>query len=137
MAQAPYRTVITHGFVVDKDTRKKVSKSAQGTYVKPMDAEHFVNKYGADIVRLWASSVEFTNEVPFSEETFSGLADAYRQFRNVLRILLANSAGAPGVDEAAARTTVDRWMLSRLQEVTATCREAYASLRFPAGFPDA
>ena len=68
---APYKTVITHGFVVDKDTRKKVSKSAQGTYAKPMDAAHFVGKYGADIVRLWASSVEFTNEVPFSEESFA------------------------------------------------------------------
>src|SRR4030095_16807469 len=50
---APYKTVITHGFVVDKDTRKKVSKSAQGTYAKPMDAQHFVGTYGADIVRLW------------------------------------------------------------------------------------
>ncbi len=44
--EAPYRTVITHGFVVDKDTRKKVSKSEQGTYAKPMNAEHFVGKYG-------------------------------------------------------------------------------------------
>ncbi|MBJ7392888.1 MAG: isoleucine--tRNA ligase, partial [Chthoniobacterales bacterium] len=88
--EAPYKTVITHGFVVDKDTRKKVSKSAQGTYAKPMDAAHFVDKYGADVVRLWASSVEFTHEVPFSEESFALLTDAYRQFRNVLRILLAN-----------------------------------------------
>ena len=88
--EAPYKTCITHGFVVDKDTRKKVSKSAQGTYVKPMDAQHFVGKYGADIVRLWASSVEFTNEVPFSEESFAVLTNAYRSFRNILRILLAN-----------------------------------------------
>src|ERR1700744_3880836 len=75
--KAPYKTVITHGFVVDKDTRKKVSKSAQGSYVKPLDADHFVNKYGADNVRLWAASVEFTNEVPFSEESFAVLTDAY------------------------------------------------------------
>ncbi|MGB8166286.1 MAG: isoleucine--tRNA ligase, partial [Chthoniobacteraceae bacterium] len=63
---APYKTVITHGFVVDKDTHKKVSKSEQGTYAKPMNAEHFVGKYGADIVRLWAASVDYQNEVPFS-----------------------------------------------------------------------
>jgi len=128
---APYKTCVTHGFVVDKDTRKKVSKSAQGTYTKPMDAAHFVNKYGADIVRLWASSVEFTNEVPFSEESFAGLADAYRQFRNVLRILLANSEGfVPAPDDFAGATLVDRWMQSRLNQVIATCREAYAAFDF-------
>ena len=55
-----------------------------------MNAEHFVGKYGADIVRLWAASVEFTNEVPFSEESFKVLTEAYRSFRNILRILLAN-----------------------------------------------
>jgi isoleucyl-tRNA synthetase len=128
---APYKTCVTHGFVVDKDTRKKVSKSAQGTYAKPMDAEHFVGKYGADIVRLWASSVEFTNEVPFSEESFALLADAYRQFRNVLRILLANSGGIPArPDDFAGVTLIDRWMHSRLQQVIATCREAYAAFDF-------
>src|SRR5207249_4132817 len=111
---------------VDKDTRKKVSKSAQGTYAKPMEADHFLNKYGADIVRLWAASVEFTNEVPFSEETFSVLTDAYRQFRNILRILLANAQ--PG--ELAGATTLDRWMLSRLQEVIESCTGAYAAYDF-------
>jgi isoleucyl-tRNA synthetase len=129
--EAPYKTCVTHGFVVDKDTRKKVSKSAQGTYTKPMDAAHFVGKYGADIVRLWASSVEFTNEVPFSEESFALLADAYRQFRNVLRILLANSDGfAPGPDDFAGATLVDQWLGSRLQEVIAVCREAYGAFDF-------
>jgi isoleucyl-tRNA synthetase len=128
---APYKTCVTHGFVVDKDTRKKVSKSAQGTYTKPMDAEHFVGKYGADIVRLWASSVEFTNEVPFSEESFALLADAYRQFRNVLRILLANSEGfAPAPDDLAGATVIDRWMRSRLQQVIEVCRDAYAAFDF-------
>ncbi len=129
--QAPYQTVITHGFVVDKDTRKKVSKSAQGTYAKPMDAQHFVDRYGADIVRLWASSVEFTNEVPFSEESFAGLTDAYRQFRNILRILLANASGSGRAwSLPRGATTIDRWMLSRLQTVVATCREAYTAFDF-------
>lgn len=128
---APYRSVITHGFVLDKDTRKKVSKSAQGTYSKPMDAAHFVGKYGADIVRLWVSSVEFTNEVPFSEESFSLLGDAYRQFRNVLRILLANLHDLPaGYDSLDGATTVDLWALSRLQHVIAVCREGYEAYDF-------
>jgi isoleucyl-tRNA synthetase len=96
-----------------------------------MDAEHFVSKYGADIVRLWASSVEFTNEVPFSEESFAVLTDAYRQFRNILRILLANlSDYTPNPEALANATTLDRWMLSRTQGVIATCREAYEAFDF-------
>ncbi len=129
--QAPYETVITHGFVVDKDTRKKVSKSEQGTYAKPMNAEHFVGKYGADIVRLWAASVEFTNEVPFSEESFAVLTDAYRQFRNILRILLANlSDYTPTANALEGATLLDRWMLSRLQGVIAACTAAYETYDF-------
>ena len=142
--RAPYKTVITHGFVVDKDTRKKVSKSEQGTYKKPMNAEHFVGKYGADIVRLWAASVEFTSEVPFSEESFTVLTDAYRSFRNILRILLANlsdwntgvSPAETGRQDGCApgATDIDRWVLSRLQSVIATCREAYAAYDFRKAF---
>ena len=132
--RAPYKTVITHGFVVDKDTRKKVSKSEQGTYKKPMNAEHFVGKYGADIVRLWASSVEFTSEVPFSEESFAVLTDAYRSFRNILRILLANLSGFESGNQESRNldgaTDIDHWVLSRLQNVIATCREAYAAYDF-------
>ena len=131
--RAPYKTVITHGFVVDKDTRKKVSKSEQGTYAKPMNAEHFVGKYGADIVRLWASSVEFTNEVPFSEESFKVLTEAYRSFRNILRILLANLFDFErGRHERRPEdfTFVDRWVLSRLQALIAACREAYGAYDF-------
>ncbi len=129
--QAPYQTVITHGFVVDRNTKKKVSKSEQGTYAKPTDAQHFVNKYGADVVRLWAASVEFTNEVPFSEESFAGLTEAYRQFRNIVRILLANlSDYTLSPDALAGATLVDRWMLSRLQGVIAECRSAYAEYDF-------
>jgi isoleucyl-tRNA synthetase len=128
---APYQTVITHGFVVDKDTRKKVSKSEQGTYAKPMNAEHFVGKYGADIVRLWAASVDYQNEVPFSEESFKGLAESYRSFRNIPRILLANLDGFdPAQASLDGATAIDRWVLSRLQEVIAVCREAYAEYDF-------
>ena len=128
--QAPYKTVITHGFVVDKDG-KKISKSS--SYQKPMDAGHFVGKYGADIVRLWVSSVQFTDEVPFSEEAFTRLGDAYRLFRNTLRILLANLSDfdpARDAADSAALTAVDRWVLSRLQGVVTVCREAYEAFEF-------
>ena len=131
---APYKTVITHGFVVDKDTRRKISKSEQGGYKKPMEADYFVNKYGADIVRLWAASVQFTDDVPFSEESFARIGEAYRSFRNVLRILLANrgaiSAEKASVDALKGATTIDRWMLSRLQAVIGICRTAYEEYDF-------
>ncbi len=129
---APYKTVITHGFVVDKDTKKKISKSAQGTYQKPMDAAFFVNKYGADIVRLWAASVNFTDDVPFSEESFTRISEAYRGFRNVLRILLANlhDFEAGKQENRNGATTVDRWIMSKLQTVIATCRAAYEAYDF-------
>jgi isoleucyl-tRNA synthetase len=128
--KAPYKTVITHGFVVDKDG-KKISKSS--SYQKPMDAEHFVGKYGADIVRLWVSSVQFTDEVPFSEEAFTRLGEAYRLFRNTLRILLANLSDFDPAQNTAPRedwTLIDRWVMSRLQNVIATCREAYDAYEF-------
>jgi isoleucyl-tRNA synthetase len=129
---APYRAVLTHGFVMDVDTRKKISKSAAGGYQKPTDADHYVNKYGADLLRLWVSSVNFTDDVPFSEEIFTRLSDSYRRVRNTLRILLANlhdyDASKPPGPESL--TFVDRWILARLQEVVASCLDAYEKLEF-------
>jgi len=133
---APYKTVITHGFVVDKDG-KKISKSAE--YKKPAHAEHFVDQYGADILRLWVSSVNYTDEVPFGEEVFKQVAERYRGFRNVLRILLANLSGFESGNQEIRNdlqgaTAIDRWVLSRLQEVIAKCRAGYEAYDFRAVF---
>ncbi|MDD5201030.1 MAG: isoleucine--tRNA ligase [Terrimicrobiaceae bacterium] len=129
---APYRTVITHGFVVDRDG-KKISKSAD--YKKPMHAGHFVDQYGADILRLWVATVNYTDEVPFGEEVFKQVAERYRGFRNVLRILLANLYDfTPADAPPSGATTIDRWVLSRLQEVIAKCRAAYEACDFRAVF---
>ena len=145
--RAPYKTCVTHGFVVDVDG-KKISKSS--TYSKPMDAGHFVNRHGADLVRLWVSSVNYTDDVPFSEEIFTRLGDAYRRIRNTLRILLGNlsdyspvagvadsgeeSDANPSPGGTASRapgfTLVDRWILDRLQQVIEDCRTAYAAYEF-------
>src|SRR5437667_5013203 len=70
---APYKTCGTHGFVVDLDG-KKISKS--GTYDKPMAAGHLVSRHGADLVRLWARSIDYTEDVPFSEEMVLRLGDS-------------------------------------------------------------
>jgi isoleucyl-tRNA synthetase len=130
--KAPYKTVLTHGFVVDVDTRQKISKSNQGAggYQKPTEADHFVKTYGADIVRLWASSVQFTDDVPFSEEIFARLTDTYRRIRNTLRILLANLSDYDASAPVAEPTLIDRWILARLQETVNTCRKAYEELAF-------
>ncbi len=129
--RAPYKTCVTHGFVVDVDGRK-ISKS--NTYNKPMDAGHFVGRHGADLVRLWVSSVNYTDDVPFSEEMFTRLGDAYRRIRNTLRILLGNlfdfSAAANADPGSAHFTLVDRWILDRLQQVIEDCRVAYAAYEF-------
>jgi isoleucyl-tRNA synthetase len=155
--RAPYKMCVTHGFVVDLDG-KKISKS--GTYEKPTAADHFVGKYGADLLRLWASSIDYTTDVPFSEEIFTRLGDTYRRIRNTLRILLGNLHGftphpalSPSRGEAANDTTlaanrlspgrgedegegssaftlVDRWILQRLDEVIGTCRSAYEKFEF-------
>src|SRR6266699_4243333 len=136
--RAPYKICVTHGFVVDLDG-KKISKS--GTYDKPIAAAHFVDRHGADLVRLWASSIDYTDDAPFSEEMFTRLGDTYRRIRNTLRILLGNlynftphptlspsrgEAGseparatnrlAPGRgedegEESSGQTLVDRWIL--------------------------
>ena len=126
--RAPYKICVTHGFVVDLDG-KKISKS--GTYDKPTDAGHFVNRHGADLVRLWASSINYTDDVPFSEEMFTRLGDTYRRIRNTLRILLGNlhDYQAPGRD-GARPSTVDRWILERLNQIIRECRSAYEAFEF-------
>ena len=129
--EAPYREVITHSFVVDLESKQKLSKSQQGAYAKPTEAEYYVNKYGADIVRLWVASVNYTDEVPFGEKMFAQLTDTYRRIRNTLRILLANLTDFDSGNHRSDRLTlVDRWLLTRLQELTQQCREAYERYEF-------
>src|SRR5438093_4119196 len=133
--RAPYKTCVTHGFVVDLDG-KKISKS--GTYEKPTAADHFVGRYGADLLRLWASSIDYTADVPFSEEMFTRLGDAYRRIRNTLRILLGNLYDFPlaGDADPGSRSTpsdttlIDRWISERLDHVIRDCRSAYETFEF-------
>ena len=130
---APYKAVMTHGFVVDKD-KKKLSKSEAEKAGKPIDAAHFYNQYGADIVRLWASSVDWQNEVPFGEDLFKQVAEPYRRLRNTLRILLGNLDGHnPKSSISNLRSPIpllDHWILERLHAVAKECLTAYESFEF-------
>lgn len=126
---APYKKVITHGFVVDNSTGEKISKSGD----KPINAEYYYNKYGADIVRLWVASVDYRTEVPFSDELFTQVVEAYRRLRNTLRILLANLNGFdPATHHVASGEygLMDRWILEKLHALTVECREAYDGFEF-------
>ena len=94
---APYDGVITHGFVVDGQGRK-MSKSL-GNVVAPQD---LIQKYGADIVRLWVASLDYRDDDPISEEILARCAEAYRKIRNTARYLLSNLYDfEPGRDAVA------------------------------------
>src|SRR5437868_13486038 len=97
-----------------------------------MDAGHFVKKHGADLIRLWASSINFGDDVPFSEEMFTRLGDTYRRIRNTLRILLENLFDYPvvavadrgpqptaaAISKLVVAALIDRWILDRLYSVS-------------------
>ncbi len=127
--KAPYKTVLTHGFVVDTETGKKTSKSDAKKKGKPTDAAHFYNKYGADILRLWVSSVDWQNEVPFSEALFQQVSQPYRQLRNTFKILLGNMRDET-VTEPAQLPLIDQWIMERLQVVISEVRDAYEKYDF-------
>ncbi|MGF1741172.1 isoleucine--tRNA ligase [Vibrio profundum] len=109
--EAPYKQVLTHGFVVDGQGRK-MSKSI-GNVVAPKDV---TNKLGADILRLWVASTDYTGEVAVSDEILKRSADAYRRIRNTSRFFLANLNGFnPETDcvPADEMVALDRWAVGR------------------------
>lgn len=108
---APYRQVLTHGFTVDGQGRK-MSKSI-GNTVSPQDV---MDKLGADILRLWVASTDYSGEMAVSDEILKRSADAYRRIRNTSRFLLANLNGFnPETDQVAPEemVVVDRWAVGR------------------------
>ncbi|TNH08604.1 isoleucine--tRNA ligase, partial [Testudinibacter sp. TR-2022] len=105
--KAPYRQVLTHGFTVDAQGRK-MSKSI-GNIVEP---QKVMNSYGADILRLWVASTDYTGEIAVSDDNFKRTADMYRRIRNTMRFLLANLNGFDPKTDMVKREemiTLDRW----------------------------
>ena len=126
----PFRAVLTNGFVVDLDG-KKLSKSRG----KPPGLMELVDKYGADVVRLWVASADAKEDVPFSLEIFGRIGDSYRLIRNSFRILLGNLADFDPDHHAvsvANRTALDRYILAKLANLSRSVREAYEAYNFPA-----
>ena len=123
---APYNQVLTHGFTVDQKGHK-MSKSL-GNVVSPKDV---TGKYGADILRLWVASTDYTGEMTVADEIFKRSADTYRRIRNTSRFLLANLNGFnPETDAVATEEMValDRWIVgkaARLQEEIIAAYDKY------------
>ncbi|MDR0353585.1 MAG: isoleucine--tRNA ligase [Opitutaceae bacterium] len=138
-AAAPYKTVLTHGFIVGKDG-KKISKS--GHYEKPPTSDNYINHYGADIIRLWVASQDFAQDITVSDlgkdlkdkgGILNTVAEIYRLFRNTLRYQLSNL-----FDFDATRDTVplekmdalDRWALHQTARLARECTAAYDAYEY-------
>ncbi|WNN49147.1 isoleucine--tRNA ligase [Siccibacter colletis] len=126
--KAPYRQVLTHGFTVDGQGRK-MSKSI-GNTVSPQDV---MNKLGADILRLWVASTDYTGEMAVSDEILKRAADSYRRIRNTARFLLANLNGFnPETDMVKPEEMVvlDRWAVGCAKAAQEDIIKAYDSYDF-------
>jgi isoleucyl-tRNA synthetase len=121
--KAPYRAVLTHGFVVDAEG-KKMSKSL-GNVVAP---KQVIDRYGAEILRLWVSASDYRDDVRISDTILKQLSDAYRRIRNTCRFLLGNLSDfdpAAHTVDIAEMQEIDRFALHQLQALTARCLKAY------------
>ena len=128
---APYRAVLTNGFVTDQD-RKKLSKSNEG-YQKPVDLMSLVNEHGADILRLWVASQDYQNDIPFSTDILARVADTYRSIRNTLRILLGNLADFDLEKDSVPKeqwTELDQFVFTSYLRLASECTNYYGQYQF-------
>ena len=126
--QAPYRAVLTHGFLVDEQGRKQ-SKSL-GNGVDPLQV---IKEMGADILRLWVCSADYKNDVAASPRIMKQMSEAYRKIRNTLRFLLSNlNDFDPAKDRVAYQELpeIDRWALLQLNKVIDRVLQGYDKYEF-------
>ncbi|MFP4399059.1 MAG: isoleucine--tRNA ligase [Desulfonatronovibrio sp.] len=126
--QAPYKAVLTHGYVVDKDGRK-MSKSL-GNVIAPQE---IIDKYGAEILRIWVAAVDYQEDVRISDEILSRLVDAYRRIRNTARYFLGNLFDFdPQSDLVASQDMLplDRFALTLVLEKHGLMQKAYDRFEF-------
>ena len=126
--KAPYKKVITHGFIVDEQ-RRKISKSDG----KPQTSDMYVGKWGADIVRMWISSVDYQNDMPISDGIMGHVANAYRSVRNTLMYQLGNLGDFnPETDavELSKLDPIDKWALHKAAIFAEEADKSYGEYEF-------
>ncbi len=125
---APYRQCATHGWTVD-EKGIALSKSL-GNFAEP---QQLIKQYGADVVRLWVASVEFTDDIVISEAILKQLSEAYRKLRNTFRYALGNLSDFDPAKDAvppAELREMDQWMLFRAEQLVRDCRRWYEEYAF-------
>ena len=124
---APYRDLVTHGFAVDGKGRK-MSKSV-GNVIAP---EKIIKQYGADVLRLWIASTDFSGELAVSDEILKRSADIYRRLRNTARFLLSNLADFDQTHAVPAEqmTALDRWVVARARDLQKEIIADYDAFNF-------
>lgn len=121
--KAPFKTILTHGFVVDEN-KKKVSKSDS----KSQTADDYVNRFGADVVRLWVASEDFRTDITVSDDIFNHVVSAYRTIRNTLKFQIGNLYDFDLYKDAISQenmTILDKWILQKTKKLIKEVDEAY------------
>ena len=125
--KAPYKEVVTHGYVVDEKGRK-MSKSL-GNGIDPME---LINEFGADILRLWALSSDYTSDVSISKGIIKQVAEVYRKIRNTARFILGNISDFDVNNPVSYEELqeIDKWALTKLNKLIEDCSNAYDGYDF-------
>ncbi|AEX86246.1 isoleucine--tRNA ligase [Marinitoga sp. 1135] len=126
--KAPFKAVLTHGFIKDKDGRK-MSKSL-GNVISPFDV---IDKYGADILRLWVASSDYRGDIKVSFEILKQQTEVYRKYRNTIRFLLGNTSDFdPEVDAVPYEEMeeLDKWAMMKIHQLIKKVTEAYENYEF-------
>jgi isoleucyl-tRNA synthetase len=136
--KAPYKTVITHGFVLDENgtpySKSTIEKAkAEGKKTSYIEPDAVIKKSGAEMFRLWAGSTEFRNDITYSQNILDGLSEWYRKLRNTARFLLGNLKDFDPTQHSRATASllgIDKYILARLDEVVWNVRQAYERFEF-------
>ncbi|MDH5719537.1 MAG: isoleucine--tRNA ligase [Spirochaetia bacterium] len=126
---APYKTVLTHGYVLDENG-KAMSKSLGNGF---FPAEEIIPKYGADVLRLWVSSEDYKTDNRISFDMIERLSDSYRKIRNTFRYILGNlkdGEASKGLTDKDVTDTIDLWVLNELFELGLKVKKSYESYEF-------
>ena len=125
---APYKNVVTHGWVVDEDGKKQSKSQNNG-----VDPEKIMNKYGADVLRLWVSSADYHADIKMSEGILKQLSESYRKIRNTARFIMGNLYDFdPNINmtNLSEISEIDKWAIAKLNELIKKVRQGYESFEF-------